>query len=82
MITVAAFFGLTAIFLNCWDSNISQIVLEDVTPKHHKRRGAKDVYYSSYFTLKESHPFVNPFIAQADRVHQMLKRTFLDWGYI
>jgi hypothetical protein len=64
MITVAASFGLTTIFLNCWDSNIPQIVLEDLTPKHHKRRGAKDVYDLSYFTLKESHLFVNPFIAE------------------
>jgi hypothetical protein len=78
MITVAASFGLTAIFLNCWDSNIAQIALEDVTPKHHKRRGARDVCDLSYSTLKESHLFVNPFIAGADHVHQMHKRTFLD----
>ncbi len=39
--------------------------------------GARDVYDLSYFILKESHLFVNPFIAEADPVHQMHKRTFL-----
>jgi hypothetical protein len=63
MITVAASFGLTAIFSNCWDSDIPQVALEDVTSRHHKRKGAIDAYDLSFFILMESYPFVNPFIA-------------------
>ena len=77
MITVAASFGLTANFLPA-NSNVLQIVLEDVTSRHGKRTGAINACDLSYSTLKEPHFFVNPFIAEADRTHNVRKRTFLD----